>query len=135
MNIFNKKFISISLALAIPVSAQAHWLGDATKAIFNKKKTIFTAIILGSTLMYAAQKLVDTLHKDIPTIPHDPTLYNNLADGSKAFLKDLIGDLNKAGGRYPRAKLINQKIGIVVALGLTAGLTYLAHKKNLFGEQ
>jgi len=56
MNIFNKTLLALSLALAIPLSIQAHWLGDLKNTIIGKKKTIATSAVLGAALSYGALK-------------------------------------------------------------------------------
>ena len=135
MSIFNKTLLAISLAFAIPLSTQANWFGDLTNSILGKKKTIAAGVVLGGALSYFALKLVNRLHHDIPSVPRDTTLYDTFPDAGKSFMKDLIGGVNRNGGRYPRAKKVNQKIAIVGALCIASGLIYKAHQRNLFGEK
>jgi len=114
MNIFNKTLLAISLAVAIPLSTQAHWFGSLTDTFIKKKKTIIACTALGCALSYANLKLFEKL--------------NNRISQGKKFVFEGFDKLEKAKRR-------RKIVAIVSGLSITAGLMYIANRYNLFLEK
>lgn len=111
MNIFNKTFLAISLAFAIPLTTHSNWFGDLANKIFDKKKTIATGAILGGALSYAAIEYIKQMHSSL--IPFDPEQYAESVDERKKY---------------------EYSFAVMIALYIATYLTYKAHQNNLFGE-
>lgn len=111
MNIFNKTFLAIALAIALPLSMKANWLIDLKNSVISKKKTITAGAILSAAFSYAAILWVNKMTED--------ELYLKGSENLDNLIK-----------RYKRERVF----ALMIALWSAGYLTYKAHQNNLFGE-
>jgi len=133
MNIFNKTLLAISLAIAIPLSTQAHWLGNLAHSIYGKKRMLITGGALGFALSYAGSKLVNKLS---PRMAHRPSLENMPSD--MLNVEGVPEAVEVAQNGFDRLEQTKKKTHLAAQFGaftLAVGLTYIAHRYNLFGEK
>jgi len=130
MNIFNKTLLAISLAVAIPLSTQAHWLGDLKNNILGKKKTLASSAVLGGALCIGSLKLVNWFYSSWPQklsetemLALHPHLNDAILTAAKIGFDSMTNTINT-----------RKASAISLSLLLTLQLIYRAHSRNLFGE-
>lgn len=120
MNFFNKTLLAIALAFALQLSMQANWLSDLKDSALAKKKTITSGLVLGGLTSYLSLKLMH---------------YRYLAPSFLDYPgNEHLARQREVAGLDPKVTRNVQIKYISCALGITAGLIYVAHKLNLFGE-
>jgi len=140
MNIFNKTFLALSLALVIPLSTQAHWLSslrnqapilrNLTNSILNKKKTIAASIALSGALSYGSVKLVQWFYSTWP----NPLSNEEMLALHPGLDAGILFAAAKGFKQMNQTILSAKTTAITASLALSIRLMCNAHKRNLFGE-